>query len=173
MKRTPTVTIKLLATMAAIAVLASLAFISARAKSTLNQPAPAKQSIAGLEWMSGDWQTTRDRAQVEEHWTKPAAGTMLGMGRTIVGDRTAEFEYLRIEQRGDEIYFVANPGARCPGADFKLTRLSEQEAMFENPQHDFPKRIIYRKNVDGLVATVDGGEGTKAQTFAYQRMMKY
>ena len=169
MKLTPTATMNLLRIMAVIAVVASLTIISVP-RTRLNQPAPAKQSIAGLEWMSGDWQTTRDRAQIEEHWTKPAAGTMLGMGRTIVGDRTAEFEYLRIEQRGDEIYYVANPGARCPGADFKLTRLSGKEAMFENPQHDFPKRIIYRKNVDGLVATVDGGEGTKAQSFAYQRM---
>ncbi|MGI8835830.1 MAG: DUF6265 family protein [Pyrinomonadaceae bacterium] len=164
MKRIPAVTTKLLPMMAVIAVVASLAIISGLAEARLNPPAPAKQTISGLEWMSGDWQTTRDRAQIEEHWTKPAAVTMIGMGRTIVGDRTAEFEYLRLEQRGDEIYYVANPGARCPGADFKLTRLSGQEAMFENPQHDFPKRIIYRKNGEGsLLATVDGGEGTKAK----------
>jgi hypothetical protein len=96
---------------------------------------------------------------------------MLGMSRTVAGDKTVEFEYLRIEQRPDAIYYVAHPKARCPGTDFKLTRLSAQEALFENPEHDFPKRIIYRKNADGsLTASIDGGEGTKAMAFSFRSM---
>ena len=68
--------------------------------------------IAELAWMSGDWQTAAGgRAQIEEHWTLPAGGTMIGMGRTIAGDKTVEFEFLRIEQRGDDIFYVANPNA--------------------------------------------------------------
>jgi len=96
---------------------------------------------------------------------------MLGMSRTVAGDQTVEYEYLRIEQRADAIYYVAHPKARCPGTDFKLTRLSAQEALFENPEHDFPKRIIYRKGQDGsLTASIDGGEGTKAMSFPYRAM---
>ena len=98
---------------------------------------------------------------------------MIGMGRTIAGGKTVEFEYLRIEQRADQIYYVASPKGRCPGTDFKLTRLAGQEATFENPEHDFPKRIIYRKNSDGsLTASIDGGAGTKSMSFAYQPMAK-
>jgi hypothetical protein len=96
---------------------------------------------------------------------------MMGMSRTVAGDMTVEFEYLRIEQRGDGLYYVAHPKARCPGTDFKLTRASATEAVFENPQHDFPKRIIYRKGADdSLTASIDGGEGSKAMTFAFKRM---
>jgi len=96
---------------------------------------------------------------------------MLGMSRTVAGDKTIEFEYLRIEQRADAIYYVAHPKGRCPGTDFKLTRASATEAVFENPQHDFPKRIIYRKGADdSLTASIDAGEGTKAMTFAYRRI---
>lgn len=96
---------------------------------------------------------------------------MMGMGRTVAGDKTVEFEYLRIEQRADGIYYVAHPKGRCPGTDFKLTRASATEAVFENPQHDFPKRITYRKGADdSLTATIDGGEGSKARTFSYRRM---
>lgn len=129
-------------------------------------------SINELAWIAGDWQTAPGgRAQVEEHWTQPGGASMVGMGRTIAGNKTAEFEYLRIEQRADGIYYVAHPKARCPGTDFKLTRLTAQEAVFENPQHDFPKRIIYRKTAaDTLTASIDGGEGTKAMAFAFQRM---
>jgi hypothetical protein len=131
-------------------------------------------AIADLAWIAGDWQTAAGgRSQVEEHWTQPAGRTMIGMGRTIAGGKTTEFEYLRLEQRADAIYYVAHPKARSPGTDFKLTRVSAQEAVFENPQHDFPKRIIYRKNVDGsLTASIDGGEGTRSIAFAYLPMKK-
>jgi hypothetical protein len=157
-------------------VLLSIFFLLASAGNLFSQ-APATEparSIADLAWITGDWQTAPGgRTRVEEHWTEPAGGTMIGMGRTVAGGKTAEFEYLRLEQRADAIYYVAHPKARSPGTDFKLTRLNGQEAVFENPQHDFPKRILYRKNADGsLTASIDGGEGTRSITFAYLPMKK-
>jgi hypothetical protein len=129
-------------------------------------------TLADISWIAGDWQTEPGgRRQIEEHWTKVAGESMLGMSRTVAGNKTVEFEYLRIEQRADGIYYVAHPKARCPGTDFKLTRASATEAVFENQQHDFPKRIIYRKTADdALSATIDAGEGTKAMSFAYRRI---
>ena len=128
-------------------------------------------TLADLSWMSGDWQTAPGgRRQIEEHWTGVAGGSMMGVSRTVAGDKTVEFEYLRIEQRQDGIYYVAHPKARCPGTDFRLTRASATEAVFENPQHDFPKRIIYRKTDAGLTASIDGGEGTKSMSFVYQKI---
>jgi hypothetical protein len=129
-------------------------------------------TLADISWISGAWQTEPGgRRQIEEHWTKVAGQSMLGMSRTVAGDKTVEFEYLRIEQRADGIYYVAHPKARYPGTDFKLTRASATEAVFENPQHDFPKRIIYRKiSDDALTASIDGGEGTKSISFAYRRI---
>ena len=129
-------------------------------------------TLADLAWIAGDWQTAPGGSRlIEEHWTNAAGAMMMGMSRTIAGEKTVEFEYVRIEQRGDGIYYVAHPKARCPGTDFKLTRASTNEVVFENPQHDFPKRIIYRKGADdSLTASIDGGEGTKTISFAYRRM---
>jgi len=125
--------------------------------------------LTDLGWIAGSWRTAPGgRVDIEEHWMQPAGGSMLGMSRTVAGDRTVEFEYLRLEQRGAEIFYVAHPKARYPGTDFKLTRLNGQEAVFENPAHDFPKRIIYRKGADGsLTASIDGGEGTRQMKFEY------
>ncbi|MDX2029271.1 MAG: DUF6265 family protein [Blastocatellia bacterium] len=127
--------------------------------------------VADLAWMSGDWETAPGRVQFDEHWTRPAGGTLFGVSRTIAGDRTVFFEYLRIETRPDGIYYVAHPKARTPGADFKLIKLAAQEATFENLAHDFPKRIIYRKNPDGSLAARiegDGSEKEKAQDFLFR-----
>lgn len=134
--------------------------------------AETRPTISELAWMSGGWQTAAGgRAQIEEHWMAPSGNSMIGMGRTVAGGRTVEFEYLRIEERDGQIYYVASPKGRCPGTDFKLTRLAAQEAVFENPEHDFPKRIIYRKNSDGsLTASIDGAAGTKSMTFTYRPM---
>jgi hypothetical protein len=138
----------------------------------LVSPTSQATTIGDLAWLAGDWQTAAGgRRQIEEHWTGIAGGTMMGMSRTVAGEKTVEFEYLRIEQRADGIYYVAHPKARCPATDFKLTKSTATEAVFENPQHDFPKRIIYRKTGDdSLTASIDGGEGSKAMTFSFTRM---
>ena len=144
-------------------------FLSSKASQTQTS---ASFALSELAWITGDWESPAGgRSQVEEHWTKPAGAAMMGMSRTVVGEKTAEFEYLRIEQRADGIYYVAHPKARCPGTDFKLTHATANEVIFENPQHDFPKRIIYRRTGDdSLTASIDGGEGTKSIAFAMQRM---
>ena len=98
---------------------------------------------------------------------------MMGVSRTVAGGKLVEFEYIRIIERADGVFYVAHPNARTPGTEFKLTKLSADSATFENPQHDFPKRIIYKKNADGsLTASIDGGEGTRGPSFAYQPMKK-
>lgn len=127
---------------------------------------------AAFGWMSGDWEMTANGMHIEEHWTRPEGGTLIGMGRTVRGGKTVEFEYLRIEERPDGVYYVAHPFAR-PGTDFKLMRFDGSEAVFENPQHDFPTRVIYRKNADGsLSARIEGARGGKpaSQDFPYHRM---
>ncbi|MGE0129578.1 MAG: DUF6265 family protein [Blastocatellales bacterium] len=127
--------------------------------------------IDDLAWLSGDWETAPGRMQIDEHWTKVAGNSMIGMSRAVAGGRTVFFEYLRIEARGADIFYVAHPKARTPGTDFKLVKLTSQEAVFENPAHDFPKRIIYRKNGDGsLTARIegDGTEKERPQDFHYR-----
>jgi hypothetical protein len=151
----------------------SVDFASIREQES-GKTAPAYK-IEDLAWLSGDWETAPGRMQTDEHWTKVSGGSLIGMSRTVAGGRTVFFEYLRIEARGSEIFYVAHPKARTPGTDFKLARLNSQEAVFENPAHDFPKRITYRRNADGsLTARVegDGTEKEKPQEFFYRPMAK-
>jgi hypothetical protein len=131
--------------------------------------------IEDLAWISGDWETASGRMQIDEHWTRVAGNSLIGMSRTVAGGKTVFFEYLRIEARGPEIYYVAHPRARTPGTDFKLVRLSGHEAVFENPAHDFPKQVIYRKNGDGTLSARVEGDGTekeKPQDYHYRPIAK-
>ncbi len=132
---------------------------------SLSARAGAQEDLAGLSWLAGGWRGEMGQAVIEEHWTKAAGGVMLGVSRTVVGDKAVGFEFLRIEVRADGIYYVAQPNGRA-GTDFKLTKLEGESAVFENPEHDHPKIIRYRKGEDGsLTARIEGDEGVQAFAF--------
>jgi hypothetical protein len=120
--------------------------------------------LEGLRFIEGNWKGEFGGASIEEHWTEAAGGTMLGVSRTIVSGKTVAFEFLRIEKREDGVFYVAQPNGRPP-TDFKLTKVSAGEAVFENPQHDHPKIIRYRLGDGTLVAEVEGDEGKQEFRF--------
>jgi hypothetical protein len=151
----------------------SLAFVlgllSVRA---LAAPPPRGPALDGLAFLGGSWATLPGSSRVEEQWLCPAGGTMIGMGRTTdaAGAKTLSFEFLRIEARADGIFYVAQPGGGS-ATEFRLVRLEEGRAVFENAAHDFPKRITYVAGADGgLTARVEGEPGTDvpAEEFRYR-----
>jgi len=120
--------------------------------------------LQGLGFLEGNWRGESGKAIIEERWTDAAGGTMLGVSRTIVSGKTVAFEFLRIEAREDGVFYAAQPNGRPP-TDFKLTRTSANEAVFENPRHDHPKIIRYRLDDGALVAEVEGDEGKQEFRF--------
>lgn len=120
----------------------------------------ARQSgdrIETLGWLRGCWAGDIKGREVEEHWMKPAGKTMLSLSRTIAQGKTLAFEFVRVvEEEDGNIYYVAKPSNQME-ARFKLVRSASNEAVFENPEHDFPQRIIYRLEKDGsLFARIEG-----------------
>ena len=106
----------------------------------------AKVSIEELSWLAGAWQSA---SGTEEHWLPPAGGLMLGMHREVRGGG-ATFEFLRIEARGGDLVLVAQPGGQ-PGVEFVLAERGPQRAVFVNPEHDFPQRIVYEIESSGAL----------------------
>jgi hypothetical protein len=110
-----------------------------------------------LEWMAGCHALETSRGtKIEEQWMRPAGGMMLGINRTIRANKAVAHEFLRIEVKGEDVIYTGLAGTKGETA-FKLTSQSEGEVIFENPTHDFPQRIIYRKSAEGSVtARIDG-----------------
>jgi len=114
-----------------------------------------------LAWMSGSWVSEGEGKRSEEHWTPAAGATMLGVNRSTAGDRTLFFEYLRIEGRPDGVVYVASPRGKNE-TEFRLTESSDGRAVFENPDHDFPQRIIYWRSPEAMLhARIEGRQGPK------------
>jgi hypothetical protein len=140
----------------AVAVLASL--------STEQAPPAVKVSLASLSWMTGSWSGVSQGLEMEEHWTAPKGNTMIGIHRDVGKGRTLSFEFLRIEQQGDQIVYLSMPKGRSPATPFPLKDASGSRVVFENPTHDFPQRIIYWRDGNDLRARIEGTMNGKAES---------
>ena len=92
---------------------------------------------------------------MEELWTEPAGGVMLGLHRDVTAGRPAFFEYLRIEQQKSSVVYIASPRGGA-ATEFALISAGAAEVVFENLEHDFPQRIIYRREGDLLIVRIEG-----------------
>jgi hypothetical protein len=129
----------------------------------------AKAAVKDLAWLSGCWQNSDKSADVTlEQWLSPAGGVMFGIGRTIKNDKLAEYEYTRIWQddKGD-LYFAAKLPKQDEAA-FKLISAAGGEFIFENPEHDFPQRVIYKNTgKDTMAGRIEGKNNGKEMAFDY------
>lgn len=132
-------------------------------------PEPAKATIADMNWLSGAWVGERGTASIEESWTSALGGALLGTSRTVKGKKMTGFEFLRIFERGGGLVYVAQPGGR-KGTEFVLTEASKSRAVFVNPRHDYPQRIIYELSDEGRLTTSIGfATGGRTSSIEFMR----
>jgi ketosteroid isomerase-like protein len=121
------------------------------------------EPLAELAWLSGAWVgKLPGGALVEEHWTSADGGTLIGSGRTVKAGKTEFFEHLRIEARDGKVLYVAQPLGK-PATEFERMSSPVGQALFANPEHDWPKSIAYRRTEQGLHVRVSGGPGERVE----------
>ena len=125
-------------------------------------PAPAEPD---LDWLAGYWLSCEDGVEVSETWSNRRGGIMLGSSITI-GDDAFGWEQARIEASEEGLTFHAQPRNQ-PAAAFRLVRSGPTEAVFENPAHDFPQRVIYRREGDRLTGRIEGTSGGREQAMQW------
>jgi hypothetical protein len=121
--------------------------------------APAT-SLDALAWLEGCWRGSANQREFREHWLPLRGGMMVGMGQTVMQDKTQDYEYLRIESRPDGVYYVAIPSGKKESA-FRLANVVTDdrgtEYTFTNAIDEFPQRIVYRRGSEGwLYASIEG-----------------
>jgi hypothetical protein len=119
------------------------------------QPGQAN-AIDRAGWLAGCWEQRAPNRLTMEMWMPPSGGMMLGASRTTVGGMTREYEQLRLHAAGDTLVYTALPSGQREAA-FRSTSVSATTLVFENPAHDFPAKITYRRvGEDTVVARVEG-----------------
>ena len=97
-------------------------------------------------WFAGCWRGTRGGEQFTERWIVADDATMIGMSHTVKGGRLSAFEFLRVVLKGGAAVYIAQPGG-APPTEFTAPPPSRRRrrSCSRNPQHDFPKRVGYRR----------------------------
>ncbi|HEY7187989.1 MAG TPA: DUF6265 family protein [Vicinamibacterales bacterium] len=111
-------------------------------------------AIDRVAWLHGCWQTTGSSV-VEEQWMAPRGGTMIGMGRTVRGGKTTEYELVVLREQDSRLAYEAHPSGQ-PSAVFLSREITDSSVVFENAEHDFPQRVGYRRSESGLAAWIEG-----------------
>ena len=132
--------------------------------------AAAAGGVERISWLQGCWESVSGDRVIEEHWSAPRAGSMLSIGRTVRGTALVEYEFVIVRERGEQLVYIAHPSGQ-PSAEFLSTTLSPESVVFENPQHDYPQRVGYRRNGAALDAWIDGVLNGESRTidFHYRR----
>jgi hypothetical protein len=132
------------------------------------EPAQQKASLEDVAWLSGCWEGRQGKAIIEEIWSKPRGGSMLGLGRTVKGDRTASYEFMQLRKEAGSLVFMPQPqgGSRV---SFPLKDSFGGRLTFENKEHDFPQRVIYERKGPGLLlAAIEGTHKGKQEREEFQ-----
>ena len=144
-----------------IVVLAAVLLATA-AGSFAQKTAQKSHSLAELGWLTGCWEGREGEAIIEEVWSKPSGGTMLGFGRTVKDGKTTTFEFMQIRETNGSLTYMPQPegGTRV---DFPLKDSFAGKMTFENAEHDFPQRVIYEPQGRLLLAAIEGTYKGKAE----------
>jgi hypothetical protein len=131
---------------AGLAALGALLLVVAQGAAQGAEPAPCAQ-LADLSWLAGTWRAETRDSLVTETWTIVSNGTYEGSGvtRARADGSLQDSEELRLLAMGGHVFYVAKVAHNERPVAFRLTSCDAGRFVFENPAHDFPRRIEYRR----------------------------
>jgi hypothetical protein len=143
--------------------------VLAAAAGAASAPAKGRAGIDKAGWLAGAWLVETDGRWTEERWAPPRGGVMLGTSLSGKGAVASSFEYMRITiDANGSLTFWGSPGGKPP-VPFRLADGAPNLLIFENPDHDYPTRITYRREGEQLIATVAGPNGANPMSWRYKR----
>jgi hypothetical protein len=123
------------------------------------------------KWLLGNWENNSDEeGNLTEKWSVKNDSTYFAETYFIKGKDTLFSEKVDLMQRNNKLYYIPTVTNQNDnnGIEFTLTHSSPSELIFENPLHDYPKKITYKLiNNDSLDAQISGNG--KSEEFHFQR----
>ena len=99
--------------------------------------------VTHISWMLGCWSSNDVESTATERWSVGGA-VMTGISEVVRDSERVVVERMTISKNADgNLEFSASPLGQ-PNARFVMVSIADDEIVFENREHDFPQRIIYR-----------------------------
>lgn len=115
---------------------------------------PIEASISDLAWIEGRWKGECNGEPIEEHWSAPDGGSIMGMFRWIRDCKIRFFELFTVEQEGGGLALRIkhfHPGlkgweGKDESATFDLVDQRDGEAVWLRRGEKKPALLIYRRS---------------------------
>lgn len=123
--------------------------------------------LSSMAWLEGNWKSQNG---IEASFTSTSGGKILGVSKFLTGQHLDFFEFLQIEESGDNLVLKPSPFGQ-PGVNFVATEFNNGIAKgveFKNDTNEFPKEIAYLSLPDGsLWLRVKGVQNGNPVTLSY------
>lgn len=119
----------------------------------------AAQPAGRLLWLAGTWQMPARNGMIIEQWFLQADSSYKGSSysKKANGDSVLLEEAVILKEKDQWYYIPTVQGQnRNQPVRFTLIFLGKDEFICENPAHDFPQRITYRRTGNRLWASIEG-----------------
>jgi len=112
-----------------------------------------------MKWMVGTWTLNTRQGKVVEHWKQVNDSTLKGKSVMVkVANDTLLQEVLELALRNGQWSYTSTVQGQNNNqpVTFPIIFVRGTEFISENPNHDFPQRITYRKIKNQLFASIEG-----------------
>ena len=117
------------------------------------------KNLDELNWLLGEWEQRSKESLFVEKWSKTNDNKFSGNSYMIQNNDTVFTEQISLEISNNELQYKTNVNNQnnLETICFTLISNKNKEYVFENKLHDFPQRIVYKKNgKDSLNAYIEG-----------------
>lgn len=157
-----------------LALAALCAGLIALAPAEPQERSQADADLASMTWLAGYWRGEMWGGEFHAHYSTPEGGLILSHSRLLKDGQESFYEFEVFGPANDEIVWLQPfPGGR-KAVGFPLETLDKEarKATFEQPEKDYPTRIVYhRVSDDELVITLSDphGDSDKVEVFKLHR----
>jgi hypothetical protein len=116
-------------------------------------------SIEDIAFLTGCWAGDFGGLELREQWSETEGGMMLGTTRFFREGKVVDFEFGMFVEDEDGLALWPYPQGERSADGFPLVSAGA-ELVFENLEHDFPVRIVYRRDgADTVRPRIEGRDG--------------
>ncbi len=133
------------------------------------------EKLKKMEWLVGSWEQKLPDGTISETWKKENDSTFSGKSFFIKEKDTIHLESIKLTQKADDLLYIPTVSGQNNNepTTFTLTSDAENAFTFENPAHDYPQKISYKKVSDtNLIATISGKQQGKESKESYPMQKK-
>lgn len=125
--------------------------------------------------LQGTWSMQTRRGVINESWEKTNDSVYSGKSYRVVNTDTMLLETVQLVKKGNDIFYIPVVTGQNQGqaVSFRLITADRNTFTFDNPEHDFPQRVIYQltgnNTLQARIEGMDKGSYRKSD-FNYTRV---